>query len=57
MKQEHKVLVLAHPRLGKEKQPKDKGLDEGFDFRQQIHVRILTHLLLAETDCLKINKR
>lgn len=57
MKQEHKVLVLAHPRLGKEKQPKDKGLDEGFDFRQQIHVRILTHLLLVETDCLKINKR
>lgn len=56
MRQEHKVLVLAHPGFGKEKQPKEKGLDEGFDFRQQICVRIQSRLLWAETGCLKIKK-
>lgn len=50
------MLVLAHPGFGKEKQPKEKGLDEGFDFRQQICVRIQSRLLWAETGCLKIKK-
>lgn len=51
------MLVLAHPGFGKEKQPKEKGLDEGFDFRQQICVRIQSRLLWAETGCLKIKKK